>query len=159
MATRDIDNVGTDTDSPTLQRYIMQVTKDTQLTLLMTSIQMGCKAISRAVRKAGIAGLYGLHGTENLSGDQVKKLDVLSDEIFVNVLKESHCCAVLVSEERDDPIIVGEGKVGKYCVAFDPLVSFSPTHTDFAYRLRSGGGGKKCEPSPRFCRSVVYYAR
>ena len=32
---------------------------------------MGCKAIARAVRKAGIAGLYGLHGTENLSGDQV----------------------------------------------------------------------------------------
>ncbi len=121
MPTRDIDNVEGDTDSQTLQRFIMGSTKDTQLTLLMTSIQMGCKAISRAVRKAGIAGLYGLHGTENLSGDQVKKLDVLSDEIFVNVLKESHCCAVLVSEERDDPIIVEGGKCGKYCVAFDPL--------------------------------------
>jgi hypothetical protein len=63
---------------------------------------------------------------------QVKKLDVLSDEIFVNVLKvrrypsrgaqlwnadgkssqESHCCAVLVSEERDDPIIVEPSKAG-----------------------------------------------
>jgi hypothetical protein len=48
---------------------------------------MGCKSIARAVRKAGIAGLYGLHGSENVSGDQVKKLDVLSDEIFVNCLK------------------------------------------------------------------------
>jgi len=28
-----------------------------------------------------------LHGSENISGDQVKKLDVLSDEIFVNCLK------------------------------------------------------------------------
>ena len=56
-----------------------------------------------------------------MSGDQVKKLDVLSDEIFVNCLKESHCCAVLVSEEQDEPIIVEQGKSGKYCVAFDPL--------------------------------------
>lgn len=36
---------------------------------------------------SGIAGLYGIHGTENLSGDVVKKLDVLSDDIFVNCLK------------------------------------------------------------------------
>ncbi|EWM22444.1 hypothetical protein NSK_008654 [Nannochloropsis salina CCMP1776] len=121
MATKDIDNVGGDTDTKTLQRFIISATKDIQLTLLMTSIQMGCKSIARAVRKAGIAGLYGLHGSENVSGDQVKKLDVLSDEIFVNCLKESHCCAVLVSEERDDPIIVEAAKAGKYCVAFDPL--------------------------------------
>lgn len=87
MATNDIDNVGGDTDTKTLQRFIISATKDIQLTLLMTSIQMGCKAIARAVRKAGIAGLYGLHGSENISGDQVKKLDVLSDEIFVNCLK------------------------------------------------------------------------
>lgn len=85
--TTDFDNVGGDTDTKTLQRFIISATKDIQLTLLMTSIQMGCKAIARAVRKAGIAGLYGLHGSENISGDQVKKLDVLSDEIFVNCLK------------------------------------------------------------------------
>jgi hypothetical protein len=42
MATsNDIDKVAEDTDSPTLQRYIITTTKDIQLTLLMTSIQVG----------------------------------------------------------------------------------------------------------------------
>lgn len=41
MATKDIDNVGGDTDTKTLQRFIISATKDIQLTLLMTSIQVG----------------------------------------------------------------------------------------------------------------------
>jgi hypothetical protein len=41
MATsNDLDRVATDTDSLTLQRYIIQTTRDIQLTLLMTSIQV-----------------------------------------------------------------------------------------------------------------------
>jgi fructose-1,6-bisphosphatase len=30
-------------------------------------------------------------------------------------------CAVLISEENDDPIIIDELHRGKYCVVFDPL--------------------------------------
>ena len=40
--------------------------------MMMNAMAMACKAISRAVRKAGIAGLYGLAGQENSSGDDVK---------------------------------------------------------------------------------------
>lgn len=63
----------------------------------------------------------GVAGTENATGDDQKKLDVLSDEMFVNSLYNSHACAVLVSEEREEPIIVPPELAGKYCVAFDPL--------------------------------------
>ena len=48
----------------------------------------------------------GAAGSENVTGDQQKKLDVLSNEMFVNSLYNSHVCAVLVSEENEDPIIV-----------------------------------------------------
>jgi hypothetical protein len=51
--------------------------------MMMNAMAMACKGISRAVRKAGIAGLFGLHGSSNSSGDDVKKLDVLSNEIMV----------------------------------------------------------------------------
>ena len=37
--------------------------------------------ITRAVRKAGICDLYGLAGAKNATGDAVKKLDVLSNEV------------------------------------------------------------------------------
>ena len=89
--------------------------------MMMNAMAMACKAISRAVRKAGIAGLYGLAGQENSSGDDVKKLDVLSNDIMVAALLNSHCCAVLVSEENEEPIIVEPSKSGRLCVAFDPL--------------------------------------
>lgn len=52
-------------------------------------------------------------GSENATGDDQKKLDVLSDEIMVNALYHSHVCAVLVSEEREEPIIVPEPMSGK----------------------------------------------
>lgn len=37
----EVDNIAGDTDSMTLQRYIIATTQDLQLTLLMTSIQVG----------------------------------------------------------------------------------------------------------------------
>ena len=92
-----------------------------QLTILMAQLGLACKATSRACAKAGIAGLFGVAGEQNASGDEQKKLDVLSNDIFVNALINSGACAVLVSEENDEPIIVPKEKQGRFCVAFDPL--------------------------------------
>ncbi|CAM9216752.1 unnamed protein product [Chrysoparadoxa australica] len=131
----------------TLTSFIMSTTGDQQLSLLMHAIALSCKAITRAVRKAGIAGLYGLAGSENSTGDQVKKLDILSNDIMIHALKESHVCAVLVSEENEEPIIIPMEKSGKYCVAFDPLDGSSnidcnvSTGTIFAVYERKSTGG------------------
>ncbi|CAM9679248.1 unnamed protein product [Choristocarpus tenellus] len=38
---------------PTLSAFMMANTGDQDLTMLMTAIQLSCKAITRAVRKAG----------------------------------------------------------------------------------------------------------
>merc|ERR1719326_770081 len=82
---------------------------------------LACKATSRACAKAGIADLFGLAGEQNASGDDQKKLDVLSNDIFVDALANSGTCCVLVSEENDEPIIVPQEKAGRFVVAFDPL--------------------------------------
>ena len=70
----------------TLSRFIMEQTKDRDMTILMNALQLSCKYITRAVRKAGIAGLYGMAGEVNSTGDDVKKLDILSNEIMVRRL-------------------------------------------------------------------------
>jgi len=116
-----VEDVEKEVDKPTLSSYIMEVTKDMEMTILMNAMQLACKLIARAVRKAGVADLYGLHGSANASGDDVKKLDVLSNDIMVNALINSGMCALLVSEEEEDVIVVQEDKRGQYCVAFDPL--------------------------------------
>lgn len=96
-------------------------TKDPEFLVLLNALQTACKLITRSVRKAGIAGLYGNAGSANATGDDQKKIDVLSNEMMVNAFKYSHACCVLVSEEDDDPIFIDEEYCGKFCVAFDPL--------------------------------------
>lgn len=112
MSTEHPDSIRNDTDSKTLSRHVMFNTRDSDFVILINAIATACKLVSRSVRKAGIAGLYGVAGTENATGDAQKKLDVLSNDMFVNCLYNSHVCAVLVSEENDEPIIVEEKKAG-----------------------------------------------
>lgn len=81
---------------------------------------MTSKYIASNVRKARLINLVGLAGTGNATGDDQKKLDVLSNDIMVNALRASGKCSVMVSEEIDDAIIVG-GSKGTYCCVFDPL--------------------------------------
>jgi fructose-1,6-bisphosphatase I len=111
------------TNPYTLSRFILQQggDDDRELVILMSSIQLACKYIATSVRKAGIAGLYGLDGATNTSGDEVKKLDMLSNDVFINALKNSKELSVMVSEENEEPIIVEDSLAGKYSIAFDPL--------------------------------------
>lgn len=99
----------------------MSNTKDHDLVILMNAIATSCKLITSAVNRAGVAHLYGLAGEVNSTGDDQKKLDVMSNDMMINALVNSGVCSVLVSEENEEPIIVPESKAGKYCVAFDPL--------------------------------------
>ena len=74
----------TDTNVDTLTTFIMRECRgDRELAVFMNAMQLSFKFIVRAVRKAGIADLYGLANTQNSSGDDVKKLDLLSDEIMI----------------------------------------------------------------------------
>mmetsp|Transcript_34074 Transcript_34074/g.50580 ORF Transcript_34074/g.50580 Transcript_34074/m.50580 type:complete len:341 (-) Transcript_34074:793-1815(-) len=110
-----------DSDCKTLNRFVMTNTRDHELVILLNAIATSCKLISSAVQRAGIAQLYGLAGEMNSTGDDQKKLDVLSNDMMINALVNSGVCCVLVSEENEEPIQIPESKQGKYCVAFDPL--------------------------------------
>jgi fructose-1,6-bisphosphatase I len=49
---------------------------------------------------------YGLAGTSNTTGDDQKKLDVLANELFINMLKSSYTVYVMASEENEHLIEV-----------------------------------------------------
>jgi fructose-1,6-bisphosphatase I len=117
---------GIETDAMTLQRFVMNEQRkyegaSGELTTLLTSILTAVKAISSAVRMAGLAQLFGIDGKTNVQGEEVKKLDVLSNELMINVLKASYTTCVMVSEENETVIEVETPKRGKYIVTFDPL--------------------------------------
>eukprot|EP00069_Balaena_mysticetus_P018612 bmy_11437T0 len=104
------DQAAFDTNIVTLTRFVMEEGRKArgtgEMTQLLNSLCTAVKAISTAVRKAGIAHLYGIAGSTNVTGDQVKKLDVLSNDLVINVLKSSFATCVLVSEEDKHAIIV-----------------------------------------------------
>uniref|UniRef100_A0A673GT85 fructose-bisphosphatase n=1 Tax=Sinocyclocheilus rhinocerous TaxID=307959 RepID=A0A673GT85_9TELE len=114
-----------DTNVVTLTRFVLEEGRKAkgtgELTTLLNSMCTAIKAISTAVRKAGIANLYGIAGSTNVTGDQVKKLDVLSNDLVINMIKSSFTSCVLVSEENDHAIIIEPEERGKYVVCFDPL--------------------------------------
>jgi len=111
-----------DTDAKTLNRFVMESTRDHDLVILLNAIATSCKLITSAVQRAGVAQLYGLAGEVNSTGDDQKKLDVLADDMMINALVNSGVCAVLVSEEKEEPILVPKNLTnGRFCVAFDPL--------------------------------------
>jgi len=49
------------------------------------------------------------------------QLDLISDQIMIDALVKSGTCAMLVSEEQEEPIIVPAHLRGSLCCAFDPL--------------------------------------
>ena len=56
-----------------------------------------------------------------MQGEDQKKLDVISNEIFCNVLRSSGRTGTIASEEEDLPVAVEETYSGNYVVVFDPL--------------------------------------
>lgn len=115
-----------DVNAMTLTRWVLaqQRTAPTatgDLTQLLNSIQTAVKAIQSAVRKAGIAKLHGISGDTNVQGEEVKKLDVLSNDLFINMLKSSFTTCLLVSEENQTVLQVETERRGNYVVCFDPL--------------------------------------
>lgn len=100
-----------DSNCMTLTRFVLKEQRKFKhatgdLSQLLNSIQTAIKAIASAVRKAGIAKLHGIAGDINVQGEEQKKLDVLSNELFINMLKSSYTTCLLVSEENENVIEV-----------------------------------------------------
>lgn len=58
---------------------------------------------------------YGFAGTTNVQGEEVKKLDVLANDLFINMLSSSFSTCLLVSEENECVIQVETQNQGKVC--------------------------------------------
>lgn len=115
-----------DTNCMTLTRFLIEEqrkypTATGELTTLLNALQTAVKSVSSAVRKAGMMNLFGLANTVNVQGEEVKRLDVLSNELFINMLKSSYTTYTMISEENEEAIETDDDKAGKYMIAFDPL--------------------------------------
>lgn len=94
---------------------------------LILDVALACKAIARAVAMGELGGMYGDQAAEggksiNVQGETQKKLDVLSNDLFIRVNEWAGHLAGMASEEMDDPYqIPMQFPRGKYMLVFDPL--------------------------------------
>jgi fructose-1,6-bisphosphatase I len=68
-----------------------------------------------------LINLTGLAGSSNMTGDDQKKLDVISNDLFIAAMRGSGRCRALVSEEEDEVIYFDEHPNARYAVACDPI--------------------------------------
>jgi len=102
------------------QRRVKGATGD--FTSLLNDIVTACKQISGLVNKGALVGVLGSAGSENVQGETQKKLDIISNEIFLQTNEWAGHLAAMASEEMDDIYqIPARYPRGKYLLTFDPL--------------------------------------
>jgi fructose-1,6-bisphosphatase I/sedoheptulose-1,7-bisphosphatase/fructose-1,6-bisphosphatase I len=109
----------------TLSKFLIQQLQaegKSDLAALLVDVAAAVKAISSMIAKGGLADILGSLETQNIQGETQKKLDVLSDQAFINTFQYGGLIAGLASEENDDPIPVTDPeKRGPFLAVFDPL--------------------------------------
>jgi fructose-1,6-bisphosphatase I len=90
-------------------------------TSLMHDILTACKMVSHEVNRGALVGNMGVAGTENVQGEDQKKLDVLANDIFVHMNSLGGSYAAMASEELEDVQAVTGSAEGRYLLLFDPL--------------------------------------
>jgi fructose-1,6-bisphosphatase I len=115
-----------------------------ELGTVLAAVGRGGLALAGEVRRAALAGLTGLAGGTNVSGDTQKKLDLVGDEVMLEALGATGQVGAVVSEE------LGEAQPlpgsGRLVVCIDPLDGSSNTDingavgTIFGVYRRAGSG-------------------
>lgn len=110
----------------TLSEFIINTQADYQaatgeFSRLMHDIALAAKIVNREVNMAGLVDILGNAGTENVQGEQVKKLDLYANDQFIATLRNGGECAAIASEEDEDIVTFPENEDSKYLVAMDPL--------------------------------------
>ncbi|MFH1196700.1 MAG: class 1 fructose-bisphosphatase [bacterium] len=111
----------------TLPRHILEGEKmhpeaTGELSSILNQLSLAIKLISLEVNKAGLADILGFAGSTNISGDDVKKLDMFAHDTLIKAMDHGGHFCVMASEEEEEIIhIPTHHQIGKYVLLFDPL--------------------------------------
>ena len=115
------------------QRGIPGATGD--FTSLVNDIVIACKTIASAVKygKLSDVDVLGTADSENVQGETQKKLDIISNDLFLRRNEFSGHVAAMASEEMDGIYnLPAQYPRGKYLLMFDPLDGSSNTEVNGA---------------------------
>jgi fructose-1,6-bisphosphatase I len=92
------------------------------LSALLIDVTASIKTIAAALTKGALGGNYGSAQTINTHGEEQKKLDLVTNDIFRDHCEWDGLLAGMVSEEMEEVYAIpGAYPRGEYLLAFDPL--------------------------------------
>ncbi|MBK1734398.1 fructose-bisphosphatase class I [Halorhodospira abdelmalekii] len=111
----------------TLTNYIIETQRTLpeatgEFTGLLNDVSVACKRISDLVNKGDLIGMLGSADSENVQGETQKKLDIVSNDIFIEALAHNGHIAALVTEEMEEVYhLPPNAPRGRYLILADPL--------------------------------------
>lgn len=120
-----------------------------QLVTVLQQIAFAAKLLGREISRAALAGQLGAVGGQNATGDAQKKLDVYSNQLFIDAFSHTGLVAAVVSEELEEAQHIDCGNTAEYILCVDPLDGSSNIDNDGALgtifgiyrRITQGGCG------------------
>ncbi|GLQ31319.1 class 1 fructose-bisphosphatase [Litoribrevibacter albus] len=103
----------------TIKDALTQQGCDASLIDVIQRILSASKDISFRLQQGALAGVLGSTEDENVQGETQKKLDVISNDLLKDALKQSPYVHGIASEEEDFAVPGNDG--GQYLVTYDPL--------------------------------------
>jgi fructose-1,6-bisphosphatase I len=90
---------------------------------LIAQIDLAARVIAREINRAGLeAGVLGSTGRTNVQGEDVKPLDEIGNQTFIEAFRNSGLVCTLASEEMEEPFQLRENcPRGKYVLLYDPV--------------------------------------
>ncbi|HVF76422.1 MAG TPA: class 1 fructose-bisphosphatase [Acidimicrobiales bacterium] len=91
------------------------------LSTVLNRVSLAARMLASEIMRAGFVGKLGLTGDSNVQGEQVRELDIISNDIISQVMDHAPMIAGIGSEEREDVYAMPGSEHGKYVLTIDPL--------------------------------------
>jgi fructose-1,6-bisphosphatase I len=111
----------------TLNRFLVERQKQYpeargKFTSFMGQVGTAAKIIANHMRRAALEGLLGQTGTQNIQGEDVKRLDEIGNQIFVEAFEYVDIVGMLISEEMSEArLLAPKDDTSGYVVMVDPV--------------------------------------
>jgi fructose-1,6-bisphosphatase I len=92
-----------------------------EMSTVLNRISLAARMIANEIMRAGFVGKLGYTGNQNVQHEDVRALDVISNDIFKQVFAQMPLLGGVVSEEMEDVHVFSSGESGKYLLTVDPL--------------------------------------
>ncbi len=91
------------------------------LSTVLNRLSLVARMLANEIMRAGFVGKLGYTGTINVQDENVRALDVISNDTVLQVFENVPMVAAIGSEEMEDLHVLPGGESGKYLLTIDPL--------------------------------------